>query len=399
MADSWNRADILTRLRHRIWVYLSSAAVLRSDLAPTVEDLWNLEGGELHRLTAVHLAARQQTADVIAAAERVLHELPSSVVGSEQVLNGFVRGPVSWERTQRRRWQSGQTTLFVCRPAERRFDTPLARLVKLSLHLVVQLATDASLDHSGALGAAVHDRAERARELLRHRKLSEVPLVSSFAERTLAALLRRPSAAPLVTFVRDHREALELRDPLAVSDVIAGQLLAPASNDTLFELVTGFGLVDAICSLGFEVRRLSAIVGSRRPFARMVNGADEITMWWQRSVWSLALSRSRGGFYAQVLRDAQMSQFPLRPDFVVQLPRGNIVVVEVKHTMHEDLTPERAGIVDALAYLKDIEGHVEADFVRALVVAWNATGRPNRSAVIVSDQGHLTEAAELLVHG
>src|SRR6185369_14861717 len=98
MSETWNRATALHDIRHRLWLCLSSAATVERDLAPIVEDVWQLERRDLQRLTAVHLAIGNQTEVVLRAVERLLRELPSSVTRADQELDGHVRGPVAWER-------------------------------------------------------------------------------------------------------------------------------------------------------------------------------------------------------------------------------------------------------------------------------------------------------------
>src|SRR5262245_60796175 len=146
------RADLAARaVRNRIWRYLrASASPL--DVAPIAEDLFGLPRGELRRLTAASIAREGSTREMLKSAAQLLRELPSSVERAEVELVGLVRPPVAWDKTARRRWTTGDPTRFICRPAERRYDTPLTRLVVLALSRGVSLAEIAALDPAGRTG-------------------------------------------------------------------------------------------------------------------------------------------------------------------------------------------------------------------------------------------------------
>jgi hypothetical protein len=396
---TWVRADVEAELASRLWTYLSADAI-RSDLPAAVEDIWRLEPGEIHQLAAVRLAGSPMAASMLDAAQRILHELPSSLARSTLELSGSVRGPVVWQETRRRRLRTADSTLFVCQPPERRYDTPLARLVSLALRQLLRAAEFAPpLSGGGQLAVQIRENSERARDLLRNRKLDEVRRVDVVPQRTLTALRRRPDAGPLIDFVQDARGALDNADPEALVEVIATQLFAPATDDSLFELLAGFGLIEALETLGFESLRTSAMRGTHRTFAHLARGDLAVEVWWQRSLWDVSPTADvETSQYRSILDKAGMRRSSLRPDFTIVCSDGRTMVVEVKHTLRGEYTPERQGIVDALAYVQDaatfFAGQSEP---HALVVAWNATGRPAPAKVIVSDVEQLHQALELFL--
>jgi len=67
----------------------------------------------------------------------------------------------------------------------------------------------------------------------------------------------------------------------------------------------------------------------------------------------------------------------LRPDFVLEIPEGRRILVEVKLTVMEDGSPERDGLRDVLAYLQDGQTLFKGrPHPHAIVAAWNAAGAP-----------------------
>lgn len=390
---SWDRAAVVADLNDRLWTYLSASAS-QFDLEGFVEDVWRLPPGELNRVASVHLVSRRSTQDVLEAAAALLKVLPSSVTRSETILFGTVRGPVVWDETLRYRWRTGDPQAFVCRPPERRYDTPLGRLVLHALTRVHDLAILSGLE-TGGLAEQLRQTAATAEHLRSNRKLDEVTPVKSIPERTLNSLARNRLAQPLIDFVRAAREAIDARDHRTIADVISTQLLAPATDDALYELLVGFRIVDHLSNSGYEIKRLSAVGGTPTPFARLVNPACSITIWWQRSLWSLPFSKLDTSVYQSIAAAAGLRKSSLRPDFVLwDETNHRLLLVEVKHSLIG--SNERQGVTDVLAYIHDAEDLVTSfPAPHALVVAYNASGTPGEADVMISDEDNIDVALEI----
>ena len=271
-------------VRERAWAYLTAAAE-PYELAAVAEDLFRLPRGDLRRLAAAHVGMSRETASMLQAAELVLRELPSTVARSQVEVRGAIRPPVAWRETAIRRLQTGDRSLFTCLPPERRYDTPLARLVKLSLARCSGLGEAAGLDAKGTTGLTLANRAARATRLGRHAKLRDVCLVERLPAHALRGALRVPGARAIVEFLSLYREAVEEQAPLALRDVVTRRLLIPSSPDRLLELFVGFQLVDELGSLGYERVGHRLLPGMKLPFARMRDPAGgEITIWFQRAL-------------------------------------------------------------------------------------------------------------------
>jgi hypothetical protein len=178
------------------------------------------------------------------------------------------------------------------------------------------------------------------------------------------------------------------------------QLLTPATEDRLFELMVGFSLVDALCARGFRERRVWLVGDPGFPFAELINEGQRLRVYWQRAVGQLVPELPVESFFSSVLRAAQMSASSLRPDFVILRDEPfSVLMVEVKHTLNQK-TSERRGIVEMLAYLKDCE-EVLSGLPRpvGLVVAWGATGRPSLNDVMVADFPDIPAAVDTMLLG
>lgn len=394
MQTTWTRAWALETVGRRAWQYLSASAS-PEDVAAAAENLFSLDRHQLRRLAAAHLGADHTTSRMLEAAARVLRELPSVVTRSDEELLGVVRGPVHWPRTYQRQLATADRTRFICRPADRRFDTPLARLVKLALGTCVELTAAAGLTASGDLGSRLAANATEARRLLGHRKLTEVTDVHLIPERTLAGCLRYRHAAPIVEYVRTSRGTVALLDPDQVRNLINTHVLAPSSDDRLFELLCGFEMADAFAARGYKQRY--RLIEPATPFAEF-EGPEPIRIYWQRSLWSLLPAFRFTSRYRHTLHAAGMKLSALRPDFVLLIGHDQRpVMVEVKQTIHETETPERRGIVEAMAYLHDASDALPNEGPHAIVIAWNATGEPAPSSIVVADQHSVSMAIDVLL--
>lgn len=179
--------------------------------------------------------------------------------------------------------------------------------------------------------------------------------------------------------------------------MIETQLLAPASNDTLFELMAGFKIIDALVREGFR-EHFELIEGGPTPFGRLL-GPLELTIWWQRSIWRL-LGHREDSRYRQALLASRMPLGALRPDFVIMSssPR-RIPMVEVKQMTVDKAKPERRGLREAMAYLDDANSLLSIlPGPHALVIGWNATASPGLSRVVVTNQDEIGDAVRLVAN-
>jgi hypothetical protein len=380
----------------RLWRHLSAHST-PADLSAVAESLFALPRNELTRLTAAHLAESDATAQMLAAAPRVLRDLPSSVERAEVETRNRIQQPVLWTRTYQRQISTQDRGRFVCRPPERAYDTPLGRLVASTLGRCAELPGLAGLEAKGTLGKEISRRAARARHLRGHAKLRDVRDVGRLPDRALVSLRRHRGAVALIDWARLAAEALDDRVPAVIREVIEERLLPPSQASRLFELFVGFRLLDALVAAGFieDGRRL--LPNAAVPFARLRRGSQSLEIYWQRSLWSVEGVGQRGR-YREALEKAGMSISALRPDFVLRMRNPDrLCFIEAKLT-EGDGTPDRRGLQDALLYAHDAESLL-APFPtpHGLVVAWNAQGSPAPGRVVVADQEEIAAASRVIL--
>lgn len=397
----WDREVAAAQLRPKLWRYLSAAArVTRSSFGAT-EVL--LDRKDLVRILATHLALAETTHVALDSAQKLLDQMPSSAATQRVELIGEIRGQVHWQSTYARRLAAGDPTLFVCSPPERRYDTPLGRLIHLALRCIAQLAGLTGLSSSGEVGAKVHETSDRARRLLLHPKLSKVREVHASSIRHMDLLVsRRPLAKDLVDIIDRYVSGILNGDVSRLRELLEQQFLAPAEESRLFELQVGFDILEALEDFGFVVDPpLPLLPGGSVPFARFRSGDNGGVVYWQNSAWVLDPKANKSGIWWKVLNANGMPQQPLRPDFVVDLTAVNRrFLVEVKLTGSIDHSPDRDGIRDALAYLHDAEElFSDVQPPHALVVAWNSAAVPQQTSVIrVASQDTLRDSIASILH-
>ncbi len=377
----WNRSDAIREVADKLWLYLSASAQ-RNDVAAVIEHLWELPPGDLKRVAAAHIALQPETLTMLEACKTVLRELPSSVAASPVELVGVVRGPIDWTRTRARQWQTGDRTRFICSPPERRYDTPLARLVLLALTRCVNLIDAAALDGNGDLSVELRRRRRDVIKTRGSKKLDEVTLVRTVPEPVLRSLTRFRGVEPIIDFLRTVREAVDELDPGRLKHVLGSLALVPTTDDKLFELMVGFSILDHARAAGRRVM-LRVLPGRRGVFA-VLEGDPTLRLYWQKSV-AVVMGGGRGRYQEIRVKAGLTGRSPLRPDFLlVSGDLERILLVEVKHTGREDKGAVHAGVTDALAYLYDLDTSLSRfPSPRALVVAWGTSAKPNAESDVV----------------
>jgi hypothetical protein len=401
MTKTWNRSEALEDLRPLLSRFLRETASWYP-LPSYLEEVLSLPPGDFDRLVASHIALDPRTSEMLEAAEDLTRTLPSSVSRTEEILRGTVRGPVDWSTTMRRRYATGDYTLFACRPPERRYDSPLAHLIARALRECSQLAEATMLSDRG-IGEAIWTRSAEAHRLLRHPKIAWLAhaRISPLTETTLAAVVRRrPSAEKLVAFLELVKRARYERDPDSVAEVVEQRVLAPSEAGTIFELQVGLAVVDHLRRHGFKRAGSTRIVRSNVPLyrGRHPDGRTAI-VWWQKATWSI-FPQPSDAILSTTLRGAGMNpEGPYRPDLIVILdPPARRLLVEAKVTEKAQTAQERDGITEMLAYLSDARSVMSGVAPpHGLVVAWNATGHPALSEVMVSDLKNVGRAVDLLL--
>jgi hypothetical protein len=399
----WSHEAALERIRPRLWNYLRSHAA-EYEIGSFVENIFNLPRRSFESMVATHLSLSDLAAQAIDAIDEILPRLPSSIVRHEEELVGLVHGPIDWTQTTQRRISTGDPTLFVCRPAARRYDTPPARLCARGIGSVLRVTAASGVSTPGPVASSIAQRRDHAMRLRKHPKLASVRSTAPLRRESIARICnRRPALHDVAVFIERVESALDQHDPAVVEEVVMERLLAPADSDDLFELEVAFSLLDALEAAGFQDVTTPDILGdaSRElPLARVSSPVHgPVSIWWEKSFWKVHPAPPSTGLLHEVLANAEMRQQPFRPDLILNFEgRQQVIVVEVKATEKGGVAAERRGIQEAFAYLLDAHAAVSGKAEpHALVVAWNATGKPRQSRVVVADQHGVAEALDLVL--
>ena len=147
----WNRDRAIEDARPILWRYLSASATInRNGHAPgqAIDAADDLSVQDLRRLLAAHLSVSGVTAEALFAAATLLRGLPPSVNRTKTTEYGLVKGRVDWQRTLERRAVTSDPTVFECEPIDKRYDTPLGRLIRLGLAGIEDLRRQSRLSQS-----------------------------------------------------------------------------------------------------------------------------------------------------------------------------------------------------------------------------------------------------------
>lgn len=390
------RDALLLDLHRWLHGYLSEAAV-HTDLPTMVDELWSLPADFRKRLLAAQVLSSDRTLAAIDAAAAVVRTLPPSAIRRESESRGVVLGQVLWQRTFERRVATSDPTVFVTRPTHRSFDTPATRFIRfcmaklLTLNAVFPVEPD-----TGGVSERIRQVAARCRELQENPKISGGKELNRIDAKMRDALVKRdPRLGQLEEVLRGVEDALAGGSVETLVPALIGTVFAPGSDATLFELWVGLRIIEVLRSLGAGV-----IAGpwdtalKTNAFAQITYGESQFTMLWQRSYWQLPVFRD-GGLYRQVLQKNGLDSSSLRPDFIFYRsgPRPRVALIEVKFTSREDHSPDRAGIIDCLAYLRDIDQCSVGADINCLVVANQTSATPVNDLICVAGPEDLNSAA------
>lgn len=390
---TWSREQAESSVGEHLWRY-SGAARFAHHLTEPAALGEAITEAAFDTVLKAHLALSPAVSTALSAASQLLTRTPGTVFSKAVELVGVVEGSVDWPATFERQLASGDETLFVCRFGRRRFETLATRMLHTALVVVEELTRP--LAHEGRdVDSRATTALEQARVLQRHQKLSGVRVLRHPSEAQLNRVSAIAGMEPIVDLLRLVMGA-DRREDWALRRLFRDVLLAPADDDRLFELQTGFELVQGFAEHGWHLELLQAAIGTRMPFASMTRSDDAITIWHQRSIGSLPGFHG-ASMYSHYRVANGLAPSSLIPDFVVQLPGGRTVLVEVKLTLRSTSDHVRHGISDAMAYLQDYPALFLDNRPHALVVAWGVPATPDLNSAIavagLSDAGVLAQLA------
>ncbi len=393
---AWRRDEGLEEIRVELHGFLSAAAV-HSDLRMSVDQLWRLPADFRRRALAVQALTHPLVIECLELVDRLLREMLPTATRAITETRGYVHGAVQWSQTAQRRIAYADPTVFVSRPALKSFDTNLARFVMRVLVLLDRLCTTASLETGGlGVGRQIGNVSAEINRLLNDRKLRSARSVRAVDTKVIDSLVRRDARIEkLRTVARAAEDALSGGGPESLANVLLTGVLRPSTDDALFELWVGLSILKHIRAAGGVVIAAPFGRDAGSPvFAEIAYEGSTYLMHWQRS-YRRTLGLAADGRYVEALLANGLKRAALRPDFLIyraDAPRQTLRLVEVKYSSRDGYRPDRAGVLDSLAYLKDLEQEPDTA-PRCLVVASSSAAEPARALICITGPSSLAAAA------
>lgn len=394
---TWNRSEVESELIGRLWNYLAGHAIY-VEAGLVLDGLLGLDQGSTQRLIAVRLLNPEIIEPVLGAIESHMRLLKSSSSRDFQEQTGEFTGRVDWPGTFVRRMVTSNPLVVRSAVVERAYDNWEARTLLYALRAIEELIDAAGMAGQGALPIRFRGYKDRCGRLAHHAKLRQAREVVAIPAHRLERLACRPGLEPVGSFVANFQSAVCSADPSTLLKILGSSVLAPVDDETLYELLVGFRLLDALEGMDCVEAHtpLRGLAGA--PFAELAHPTmGTIRILRETGVFELAAYRDDASRFRETLESAGMRRSSLRPDFLIEFEYRPCLVVEVKHTSRDGKTRDRDGIRDALAYLKDAEV-VFAAFagVSALVVAFASEGKPAAGAhIVVCDENRVDDALRI----
>jgi hypothetical protein len=394
----WKRSQVITDLREQIWMYLTP----HSDPERQVLDaaaLLQMDEADLLALSRVHFVLSPEVRDLLDEVPSLLRRLPTTSVHGEEESAERIRGAIHWPLTVSRRVSGASHNVYVTRPAHRAFDTPENQLLVFLLKAISTLGqrTGWASSQSESSGRLVSSRTALADRWLASRMLQSIPWrppTPRSISRIVMGRHRRRFQLALDAY-SVYQRLIEHLSPDAIRETIEQRGLATRADDTLFEVLVLFRLIDALRTQGWNVPHLGVFRGHLHVAATRTS--ERLELWYQTA----PLDLRKGSEYTSTLAKHDFSNpLDLRPDFTLRLRKGSGVkwlMVEAK--MGERRTVDssaRQALVDLLAYQQAFSlGIAESEAPTGLGVAWGAELVPVLGRQMLATPDRLVDAIQL----
>lgn len=372
----WDRAAVIREIRDRIWTHISPT-LARHSLSVEASRLLQLPELDLQALARVQFMASDEVGLLLDSVPSLLRRLNTTTTHDEERSVERVRGVIEWPATITGRLATGQTHLYVTRPARRAFQTPENALLSFTLAQVVVQGRRIGWSGTKHLGAEVGRRTMTAERWHSHRAIQEIDPIQP-TNRDLARIAQGRSSrryAAVLSAYHLWRRLIEQLDAGELRRLIEQRALITAEDPVLYEVRCAFEILDNLRELNWRGDRLRAFSGG---LSQKLSRADQtITVWYQQVPPQMA-STSR---YRHVQRAHDIVAGSLRPDLVLRrdTPVGcSWLLVECK--LGEVRSVEnsvRAALVDLLAYRRAFDSSLAGQHPYGLGIAWGVDLEPN----------------------
>lgn len=399
----WSREKAIAGVTQHIWRYLTEAAQHEADLQLEAAAILGMPPSEIRTLAYAHFILGDEVKQLLDTMPALMRRLATTTVDEEERSAERVRGPIQWGPTIAVQAAAGARQTYVTAPARRAYETPENRVLVASLGAIVEVARRTGwhrLSDRGLVGE-VRKHHEAARGWLARRAFSGL-LPTIPTERTIRRVSTgraRRRYQPAVDVIRAYQRLVRRLDRHAIRAAVENHALVTSDDDTLFELICGFGIEEALKQHGWKVTP-PGLIRNGNLFITASRGGETLDCFYQSTPQELR-ANSR---YEQVQRDHGFrSVGRLRPDFVIRTNTATgqrWVVVEVKGGPKRQVVQSaRDALIDLLAYRRDY-GHTLANTPApyGLGIAWGRELDPvvTHDAVLCTPD-RLVDALALLI--
>ncbi len=347
---SWDRADLIRRVRKDLWRFLTPAASVETNLLEAAA-LLQMRPFEVRTVGALQFLVSQELGHLLDYMPLLLRRLATTTTHEEEITADRIRGSIQWGRTIGLRYASGAPNVYVTAPSRRAFQTPENELLVILLDAAVKLGTETGWRHSEAqdVGSLISDRVSRATQWLQSRMLLEVerrPVSPRSISRVRSGRFKR-RYEPVINAYDRFSELVKQLDRQGIRRAIETHGLATRDDPTVFEIYCTFQVLRALRSSGWRLTRFGLFRGALSLRGRR-NG-EQIRVIYQSPPRAL----SRGSRYGAIQYRHEITPGALRPDLSIwhmSNEQTRWLVVEVKGGKRPVVESARAATRDLLAY-------------------------------------------------
>jgi hypothetical protein len=347
----WRRQDLIERVRHDLWRYLTPAASIENELLEAAA-LLRMSPSDLRAIGGLQFLTCRELGALLEQLPFLVRRLATTTAHEEEWSADRIRGAIQWGRTIGARHATGIPHLYVTSPSLRAFQTPENELLVFLLDETVRLGRLSGWHRSTSdvAGKTVSVRVAETERWQQARMLSQVerrPITLRLLARVRGGRFKRRYQAVLDCYER-YRTLIGILDRAAIRQSVEQHGLVTRDEPTLFELNCTFLVLDVLKTLGWQLDRLGLFEGALKLTGR--RDSELLDVAYQHTPRQL----SRDSIYRTIQQKHELQVGGLRPDLVLRYrPTDDDerwLVVEAKGGHRTVQKSARAAAYDLLAY-------------------------------------------------
>jgi hypothetical protein len=252
---TWNRDEVIVRLRRDIWRYITAASQTEEEVLLFAAALLQMRPSDVRYLAQLQFILSDEVGRLLGRMPFLIRRLTTSSSTETEIAAERIRGPIRWGETFAQRAATGTPHVFVTAPTKRAFDTPENRILSFALHAIGEFGRRTGWHTSTKPGPAQEIR-QRVDEAVRWRQaralidLAFSPPTSTTISRVRASRNRRRYQDAL-DVVDLYLRFIARLDRSAIRDAVERHALITSRDSVLLELHCAFDTMRALRRLGW----------------------------------------------------------------------------------------------------------------------------------------------------